>query len=493
MMIPTVINPGFEEGSSPTPPLGWVTWSPDGSEQAARIEPGGHSGSYRLTHSAAQAYLVSTSQTLAGLAEGWYTLRAWVRSSGGQRAAYIGLKDCGDAERKAYLPVASADQWIQIVVSAYVSNGQCTIELYSDANADNWAHFDDIEFESGHTALSILGADISSLQKAEDKGGIYRDEKGISGDAVQILREHGVNYIRLRVWVNPADGYNDKARVLHTARRVKDHGLKLLVDFHYSDAWADPGKQFKPAAWKDYSFAQLVQAVYDHTYEVCQGLQAQDTPADMIQVGNEINNGLLWPEGKIPQWDNLAALLKSGCEAVKACHRLTAVMLHLAEGGDNAGTRNWFDHIIAREVQFDVIGLSHYTYWHGSLADLQSNLNDIAARYQKDVVIAETAYPFTLAEADSQKNVVHSADQLTPGYAATEAGQAAMLRDIMTVVRAVPANRGLGIFYWEPTWTAVPGNGWNPADPASGNEWENQALFDFDHRPTAALCEFNTP
>jgi arabinogalactan endo-1,4-beta-galactosidase len=341
--------------------------------------------------------------------------------------------------------------------------------------------------------LSILGADISSLTKSEDHGGIYRDDNGVRGDAVQILKEHGVNYIRLRAWVNPADGYHNLDRVLHMAQRIKAHGLKLLADFHYSDAWADPAKQFKPAAWKDYTFVQLVQAVYDHTYEVCHGLQAQGTPADMVQVGNEINNGLLWPDGKTPQWDNLATLLKSGCEAVKACHPSTTIMLHLAEGGNNSGARHWFDQVIARDVPFDVIGLSHYTYWHGSLADLQVNLNDLAARYQKDVVIAETAYPFTLAEADAQKNIVHSADQLTPGYAATEAGQAANLRDITAVVRAVPDGRGLGIFYWEPTWTAVPGNGWDPADPDSGNEWENQALFNFDHRPTVALNEFRAP
>lgn len=488
-----VINPGFEESHNPFNVSGWTIWSPEGSEQAAYVEPGGLLGAYHLTHSSARAYIVSTSQTLTGLVEGWHTLRAWVSSSGGQQAAYIGLKDYGGPERKAYLPVTSANQWIQIVVSAYVSNGQCTIELYSDANANNWAYFDDIEFEPGRAALSILGADISSLKKSEDKGGIYRDENGVAGDALQILKEHGVNYIRLRVWVNPADGYHNIARVLHMARCVKDHGLKLLVDFHYSDAWADPGKQFKPAAWKDFSFARLVQAVYDHTYEVCHGLQAQGTPADMVQVGNEINNGLLWPEGKTPAWDNLAALLKSGCEAVKAGHRSTATMLHLAEGGNNAGTRTWFDHVMARDVQFDLIGLSHYSYWHGSLADLQYNINDIAARYQKDVVIAETAYPFTLAEADSQKNVVHSASQLTRGYDATEAGQAAMLRDTIAVVRAVPHGRGLGIFYWEPTWTAVSGNGWDPADPVSGNEWENQALFNFDNRPTMALNEFKTP
>jgi len=170
-------------------------------------------------------------------------------------------------------------------------------------------------------------------------------------------------------------------------------------------------------------------------------LQAQGTPADMVQVSNEINYGLLWSEGKTPNWDNLAALLKSGSEAVKACHRPTAVLLHLVEGGDTAGARHWFNHVMARDVPFDLIGLSHCTYCHGSLADLQYNLNDITARYQKDVVIVETAYPFTLAEADSQKNVVHSASQLTYGYAATEAGQAAMLRDMMTVVRAVPNGR----------------------------------------------------
>ncbi len=492
MKTPSVINPGFEESDSRATPPGWVTWSPNGSEQAAYVDSGGHSGSYRLTHSAAQAYLVSTSQTLTGLTEGWYTLRAWVRSSGGQRAAYIGLKDYGGSERKAHLPVTSADQWIQIVVSAHVSNGQCTIELYSDAHADHWAHFDDIEFGPGRAALSILGADISSLKKSEDKGGIYRDENGVNCDAMQILKDHGVNYTRLRVWVNPTDGYHNKDRVLHMARRVKDHGLKLLVDFHYSDAWADPSKQFKPTTWKDYTFTQLVQAVYSHTYEVCHELQAQGTPADMVQVGNEINNGLLWPDGKTPQWDNLATLLKSGCEAVKAGHHPTAIMLHLAEGGDNAGTRNWFDHVLVRDVQFDLIGLSHYTYWHGPLAQLQYNLNDIATRYQKEVVIAETAYPFTLAEADAQQNVVHSASQLTQGYAATEAGQAAMLRDVMVVVRAVPNGRGLGIFYWEPTWMVVAGNGWDPANPASGNEWENQALFNFDQRPTAALNEFKS-
>lgn len=352
---------------------------------------------------------------------------------------------------------------------------------------------DNRELVPKRAALSIRGADVSSLKKSEDLGGVYRDADGVPGDALHILQDHGVNYIRLRVWVNPADGYHDKARVLQMAQRIKQHGLKLLVDFHYSDAWADPGKQFKPAAWKDYTFAQLAQAVYDHTYKVCHALQMQGTPADMVQVGNEINNGLLWPDGKTPQWDNLAALLKSGCEAVKAVHRLTAIMLHLAEGGDNAAARHWFDQAIARDVQFDVIGLSHYTYWHGSLADLRYNMNDLTARYQKDVVIAETAYPFTLVNADAQKNVVHSADQLTPGYAATETGQAANLRDVMAVVRAVPNGRGLGIFYWEPTWTAVPGNGWDPTDPASGNEWENQALFNFDQRPTTALKEFAAP
>jgi arabinogalactan endo-1,4-beta-galactosidase len=482
-----VKNSGFDGPSADGIPAGWNI---SGSKEAVSIQTGGRSGGRYLAYQSDGTYRVETWQTVGNLKEGWYTLRAWVRSGGGQKAARIGMKDCGGGERTADLPVIPADQWVQIVVSGYITGGRCTISLFVDAEAGAWAGFDDVELVPGKAALTILGSDISSLKKSEDKGGVYRSEDGAPGDALNILKDHGLNYARLRVWVDSADGYHGKTELLGMARRLKDAGIKLLVDFHYSDTWADPGKQFKPAAWKDYDFPRLTQAVYDYTLDICTSLKAQGTPPDMVQIGNEINAGMLWPDGNVKNWDNLAALLKEGYRAVKDCSPSTRVMLHLAEGGKNDLARAWFDSARQRKVPFDVIGVSYYPYWHGTLADLQANLFDLAARYGKDLVVAETAYAFTYAENDREKNILQNA---VAGYPMTPEGQAALVRDVMSVVRAVPNGRGLGIFYWDATWTAVPGNGWDPANPATGNGWENQALFDYQDRALPAMSAFLNP
>ncbi len=491
---PTMVNPGFEDDNDrTTSPTGWVVTGTAGSSYT---EWGGHTGNWQLSNWSPDPYVVETSQTLTGLRRGWYTWSAWVKSGGGQNEAYIALKNCsgdGVEDARASLPVAPADRWVQVIVSAYVKHGQCTFSLYSDANAGNWANFDDIEYRPGRASLSIFGADVSSLKKSEDYGGIYRTADGKPRDALQILRSEGMNWARLRVWVDPADGYHDKDELLAMAKRIKRSQMKLLVDLHYSDTWADPGHQTKPAAWQDLPFDQLKQAVYDHTFDICHSLKQQNTLPAMVQIGNELNAGMLWPDGHTwnpPNWDNLAQLLTAGYDAVKACSPKTKVMIHLANGGDNGLYRWWFDSITARGVPFDVIGVSFYSYWHGSLADLQYNLNDITARYNKDVIVVETAYPFTLADDDGWENIINLESELAAGYPATPQGQAAMLRDVLSIVRAVPNGHGLGVFYWDATWTGVPGNGWDPADPTSGNAWENQALFDFDERPLPALKEF---
>jgi arabinogalactan endo-1,4-beta-galactosidase len=485
----SLVNPGFEEQEPNGTASGWNT---TGDADAVMVENRGHSSDFRLTHKSDRAYQVETWQTVSGLADGWYSLRAWVRSSGGQNEVYIALK-CGNEEKRVYVPSTTPGyRWIVLSLSKQVTTGECSISLYSDGNADSWASFDDIELVAGQSSLSILGADISSLHKSEDMGGVYKYGDGTQADALQILKDNGLNYARLRVWVDPADGYHGKAELLEMAVRLKSLGIKLLVDFHYSDNWADPGKQVKPAAWKNYDFDQLKKAVYDYTFDVCSSLVAQETPPDMIQVGNEINAGMLWPDGDYNHFDNLAALLKEGYQAVKDCSSSTQVMLHIAEGGDNDLARWWFDNITRREVPFDVIGISYYPFWHGSLAELQSNLNDISARYAKDVIVVETAYAFTNQNDDSLANIA-SSDMATPGYPFTPEGQRTMVRDIMSIIRAVPDGRGLGIFYWDATWTAVPGNGWDSTDPMSGNAWENQALFDYDDRALPALGEFLNP
>ncbi|HUF39555.1 MAG TPA: arabinogalactan endo-1,4-beta-galactosidase [Anaerolineales bacterium] len=463
-------NPSFEEGHT-----GWIS---AGSGEAL-LESGGHESETRLTHQGEGEFRLETTLALSGLSDGWVTLRGWARSSGGQDEVFAALA-CGAEERRVHIPsTLPGYRWINFVVSLEVTGGSCTIRLVTDGNAGSWTSFDDFTLLTGRSALSILGADISSLSKSEDFGGMYRDPDGTAGDALAIMKSHGLNYARLRVFFDPADGYHNKDKLLEMAVRLKEQGIGLLVDFHYSDNWADPGKQNKPAAWEDLDFEALKQALYDHTYDVCSALVQQGTPPQMVQVGNEINAGMLWPDAMYDQMDNLADLLKTGYQAVKDCSPDTLVMLHIAEGGDNELAKWWFGNITGRDVPFDLIGISYYPFWHGTLAELQFNLNDISTRYEKDVVVVETAYGFTTENGDFLANIF-GPDMETPGYPISPAGQAAFMRDVMAVVRAVPNGRGLGVFYWDATWTAVEGNGWDNMDPSSGNAWENQALFDYE-------------
>jgi arabinogalactan endo-1,4-beta-galactosidase len=421
-----------------------------------------------------------------------------VRRSTGENISRVEVR-CGHRAERVDVPVAWPNQWLQVVVSFWAGKESCELALRTRAAAGQWSNFDDISVEPGAPRLSVLGADVSSLKKSEDFGGQYFDTRRPHPkhrdwrkppSALDILSDHGFNFVRLRVWVNPADGYHDQDELIEMAGRARFAGQQVLVDLHFSDSWADPGKQFKPAAWANYTFEQLKQAVHDHAAGVCEALRSRGLAPAMIQLGNELNSGMLWPDGHTwnpPNWDNLAQLLNTGAAAVRACSPKTRIMLHLANGGDNNLYRWWFDNITSRNVDFDVIGFSYYGYWHGSLGDLQANLNDISARYSKDVVVAETAYPFVLADDDGWGNIIGTPNQLVAGYPATPEGQAANQRDVLSIVRAVPGGRGLGAFYWDATWTGVVGNGWDPTNPASGNAWENQALFDFDGFPVPAM------
>ncbi len=465
----TIINPGFEAGLS-----GW--------SGAGVLEAAAHTGSWALRHGAGRR---ETTQTVTGLANGWHTLTVWVRAGRGPVKAWIALVVEG-AEARAAVPVAG-DAWLRIVVSAEVTEQRCTICLCSEADGDEWVCFDDLALVSGRAALPIRGADISSLKKSEDKGGRYRDADGAPALALDVLHDHGLNYARLRVWVDSPDGYHGRAQLLEMAQRLKAAGLELLVDFHYADSWADPGKQPKPRAWEDLDFTGLRAAVYAHTAEICNSLAAQGTPPAMVQIGNEITNGMLWPDGKNDRsFEPLAALLEAGIRAVHETVPEARVMLHVDNGGNNALYRWWFDNVLAQHVPFDLIGVSYYPYWHGTLADLQNNLDDIARRYGKDIVVVETAYAFTPDDADDYENIV-GMSLVCPGYPFTPEGQTRILADLKNVVRAVPNGHGLGVMWWDATWIAVPGNGWDPAEPAAANNWENQALFDFEGRPLPAL------
>jgi arabinogalactan endo-1,4-beta-galactosidase len=329
---------------------------------------------------------------------------------------------------------------------------------------------------SAATTLTMLGADVSSLQRAEDLGAKYYNASGTAQDPLDIMKSLGMNYVRLRVWNSPASGYNNRSKVLAFAKTVKAKGLKLMIDFHYSDTWADPGKQNKPAAWASHGISTLQTDVYNYTSAVCNDLKAQGTTPDSVQIGNEINVGMLWNDGKVVNNDftDLSLLLKQGYNAVKACNSGTQVIIHTADADSDANARWFYDGITAKGVVWDITGLSYYCNWHGPMSNMQSVVSDVKSRYGKPVAIVETAAAFTTANADSTGNSINSA---CSGYAATWAGQAATFAAVQTAARNGGA---IGVFYWEPTWYAVAGNGWDPNNiNGSGDQWDDMALFDW--------------
>jgi len=247
-----------------------------------------------------------------------------------------------------------------------------------------------------HEAPKMVGADISFLPQLESRGMKFSD-KGISKDPIQIMKDHGFNYIRLRLFNDPAgkggyapeQGFCDLEHTKQMAKRIKVAGMKFLLDFHYSDTWADPGKQFVPAAWASMSFTNQKKALYDFTRKAIQELKAQGTAPYMVQIGNEINHGILWPNGSISHPDSLAQLVSAGVAAVKSVDPSIVIMLHVALGGQNHEAVFFMDQMLKRKVHFDVIGLSFYPKWHGTLDDLSDNVSDLIRRYNKDVIVVE--------------------------------------------------------------------------------------------------------
>ncbi|THF78747.1 hypothetical protein E6C55_13560 [Cohnella fermenti] len=495
-----VLNPGFETGDLE----GWTyegpasTLSVSGSDKA--------SGSYAASFWNASAYQFTLTQTLTGLEDGEYVLKAYASGNAGTQDIRLFADGFGGDRLETAIANTGWGNVPQYVVSGIqVTNGTATLGFSADVPAGYWGFFDDVEFyrTGGSTAPVtadefIKGADISTLQAIEDAGGHYYED-GTEKDLLAILKDHGVNYIRLRLWNDPveAGGYNDKAHTLEMAKRVKEAGLKLLLDFHYSDFWADPGKQVKPAAWQSLSYDELKQAVYDYTADVLNDLADENAYPDMVQIGNEINPGMLLPDGSVSNYDKLAGLLTSGTTAVRDTTpdgQKAKIMIHLAEGGNNSFFQTFFNAITARGVDFDVIGMSYYPFWHGNLQQLKTNLNDMAARFGKQVVVAETSYGYTLADGDGWGNTFTQTEVNEAGFPATVEGQKTVVETVLNTVAHVPNGLGLGAFYWEPAWIPVPkdGNGHYRAGwkEGEGNAWDNQAMFDFAGNALDSLDAF---
>ena len=359
----------------------------------------------------------------------------------------------------------------------------------------------------------IKGVDLSTVEEVEKCGGKFFDN-GQQKDVFDIMKDYDVNYVRLRLWNDPyaedgrpyGAGCNDFDVTKRLAKRALDQGMGFLLDYHYSDFWADPGKQIIPKAWRGFTVDELETAVYDFTKETLSKLIEEGLRPTMIQVGNELSNGLLWPYGKVPEYDNIARFVSAGIRAVKELDKDILIMIHLDNGGNNELYRRWFDNYIERGEDFDIIGLSYYPFWHGDLKALKNNMDDIAVRYNKQLVVAEVSMGFSMddyaeyeqlkpEERKSMATRQELVDKLD--YAMTKEGQCEFLRDFFKVVDDVPNGLGRGFFYWEPAWIPVPGSGW-ATDAAleftgekgpGGNEWANQALFDYDGNTLPGLME----
>jgi len=300
------------------------------------------------------------------------------------------------------------------------------------------------------TFVFSKGADVGWLPQMEATGYKFYDTDGTQKDCLQLLKDRGINTIRLRVWVNPsndkASGHCSPAETVIMAVRAQKMGMRIMIDFHYSDTWADPAKQAKPAAWAKHSFADLLNDVYKHTYDVLTAMKSAGVMPEWVQVGNEIPGGMLWPEGSSSNFSQLAQLLNKGYDATKAVNAGIKVIVHVDEGNNNSKFRWFFDSAKANNVKYDVIGLSYYPYWIKSdytatIADLENNLKDMASRYDKEVMVVEVGGDYTLVQNTTD-----------------------MLRAVIKAVNAVPNSKGLGVIYWEPegekSWSGYQLNAW---------------------------------
>jgi arabinogalactan endo-1,4-beta-galactosidase len=295
----------------------------------------------------------------------------------------------------------------------------------------------------GKSQNYLIGADLSFMKQTEDRGFVFK-ENGQAKSCLQIFKDHGYNWVRLRLFHTPKDLPNSIGYTIAAAKQAKKMGFRFLLDFHYSDTWADPQKQFLPKAWEGLSHSDLVKAVFEYTRNSMTVFRDTGAFPDMVEVGNEIINGMLWPDGKLPEnWSNFAELVQAGISGVYAsCENIPypKIMIHIDQGGNKNNTKYFFDKLNSYGVRYDIIGQSYYPWWHGSLLDLRENLNFTALEYGKDIIVVEAAYNWKPKEYIS-KNAP---------FPESPEGQKDFLEEVNRVVMSVVNNRGIGVFWWEP-------------------------------------------
>ena len=494
---------------------------------------------YWINNGASAEQQIKVSQTLSQLPAGSYELS--VQSMGGTDAQAGHVQVFADTYQGSEVATAGYNQWgtvtLKFVLTEPVSH--LTIGARIRGQAGAWGYLDRLELKQTSTDTSqpvaadifvkkveglspdfIKGVDISSIISLEQSGVRFYNEQGAEQDIFTTLHESGVNYVRVRIWNDPYNtkgrgyggGTNDLAKAIEIGKRATANGMKLLVDFHYSDFWADPGKQHTPKAWANLSLEQKGEQVYAFTHHSLEQLIAQGIDVGMVQVGNETNQSFIGEKN----WTHISALFNKGSQAVRAVDPNILIALHFTNPESAGRYASYAKALADNGVDYDVFASSYYPFWHGTLGNLTSVLKQVADTYNKKVMVAETSYAYTAEDGDGHENTAPRSSGQVLDYPISVQGQATSVRNVIEAVSNV-GSAGIGVFYWEPAWLPVGpktnleqnkqlwekyGSGWAASyageyDPDDAGKWyggsavDNQALFDFTGHPLPSLHVFN--
>ena len=547
-------NGDFEAGNADNWTISFASWE-NGSSWEVKTDKwmtNNNSQVLHLYNGNSDTNAVSLTYEVADLAEGTYYVSI---DADGE------AKDCGlslsasDADGNVLgssdsIETQGWDAWNSYTTGSFTfDGGNLTITLSGDLPAGYWGDVDNlvlytdaddeneeddpveadiyVEKIDNLNADFIKGVDVSSLLANEKSGVVYYDTEGNKADIFEVMADAGVNYVRLRVWNDPYDsdgngyggGNNDVASAITMGKRATEAGMKVLIDFHYSDFWADPGKQKAPKAWSGCSISEKEAALYEYTKESLDEIIKAGVDVGMVQIGNETNNGICGETS----WENKCKLFNAGSKAVREIDEDILVAVHFTNPERSGNYANIAKQLNNYEVDYDVFASSYYMFWHGTTSNLTSVLKNIADTYHKKVMVAETSYAYTMEDGDGHGNTIAKDSDLVSGYAASVQGQANVVRDVMAAVADV-GSAGIGAFYWEPAWIPVQvydadaenaseilkenkaiwekyGSGWASsyageydANDAGkwygGSAWDNQAMFDFTGHPLASLNVF---
>ena len=539
-----IVNGGFEsdfwtDHSWTVNPTDWdkvdLQYYEYSLDQWINPSEGLHSFKYWVKPEATTTQTITVKQTISALSTGSYELS--VKSMGGTGAEAASVKLFAGDQMGSAVETTGYNNWQTVSFSFVVTQDAANVEVGAilDGAASAWGHLDGFELKQitqppaqadifvkkvdGLSADFIKGVDISSILSLEASGVKFYNEAGDEQDIFTTLHDDGVNYVRVRVWNDPFDsqgrgyggGNNGLAQAIEIGKRATANGMKLLVDFHYSDFWADPGKQHAPKEWANLSFDEKKTALYNYTKQSLQELLDAGIDIGMVQVGNETNGRFVGET----DWVKMSELFSAGSQAIREIDSSILVALHFTNPETSGRYADYAKKLKDNNVDYDVFASSYYPFWHGTLDNLTAVLKNVAQEYGKKVMVAETSYTYTAEDGDGHGNTAPKSSGQTLDYPITVQGQATAVRNVIEAVANV-GEAGLGVFYWEPAWLPVGsaseleqnklkweqyGSGWATSyaaeyDPADAGVWyggsavDNQALFDFNGHPLPSLKVF---